>query len=35
MQTLQTPDRQSQFFWLMLSILGAILAIVVWYRLII
>ena len=32
MQTMQTPDRQAQLVWLVLSILGAILAIVAWYR---
>jgi len=34
MQTLRTPDRQSQLVWLVLSILGMILAIVTWYRLV-
>jgi hypothetical protein len=34
MQTLRTPDRQSQLVWLVLSIVGMILAIVTWYRLV-
>jgi len=34
MQTLRTPDSQSQLVWLVLSILGMILAIVTWYRLV-
>jgi hypothetical protein len=33
MQTLKEPDRQAQLVWLMLSILGAILAVVAWYGL--
>ena len=27
-----TPDKMSQFVWLMLVILGAVLAVVGWYR---
>ena len=32
MQTLQPLDRQAQLFWLILSVLGALLAVVGWYR---
>ena len=32
MQERTVPDRMSQFIWLILAIVGAVLAVVGWYR---
>ena len=32
MQERSAPDRMSQFVWLILVVLGAVLAVVGWYR---
>src|SRR5881394_642738 len=34
MSNVETPDRQTMWFWSMLAVLGAILAIVAWWQLI-